>query len=308
MSTSHEPSPRRAGWSGAPRFDTAAVRRYYDRHTAGFVAYGQGGGAGAIHRAVWGPGVETREQAFRYVEDRIVDQLRTLSPDGTGLRVVDLGCGVGGSLCYLAGRLPIRAVGVTLSPVQARLARDRIRRAGLDDRIRCIEGDYADPSLAPALPPADLAYAIESFVHGPDPVAFFAQCARLVRPGGMLAICDDVRRSRTGRAARRMIERFRSGWRINTLVDRAGLRTLAAAAGFDHHATLDLSPHLELGRPRDHAIAVLAAVAARLPLDAPLGHLVGGSALQTCLRRGWIGYDFALFRRQGPPAAKPQDG
>lgn len=305
MSAGREAPARRGGSSGAPRFDAAAVRRYYDRHTAGFVAYGQGGGAGAIHRAVWGPGVETRDQAFRYVEERIADQLRTLSPDGAGLRVVDLGCGVGGSLCHLAGRLAIRAVGVTLSPVQAGLARDRIRRAGLEDRVRCIEGDYADPSLA--LPPADLVYAIESFVHGPDPAAFFAQCVRLVRPGGLLAICDDVRRPRTGRAARRMIERFRRGWRINTLVDREGLRALAAAAGFDHDSTLDLTPHLELGRPRDRAIAVLAAVAARLPLDAPLGHLVGGSALQTCLRRGWIGYDFALFRRQGPPAAKPHD-
>lgn len=305
MSVGRDAPPRRGGSSGAPRFDAAAVRSYYDRHTAGFVAYGQGGGAGAIHRAVWGPGVETRDEAFRYVEDRIADQLRTLSPDGAGLRVVDLGCGVGGSLCYLAGQLAIRAIGVTLSPVQARLARDRIRRAGLDDRVRCIEGDYADPSLA--LPPADLVYAIESFVHGPDPPAFFAQCARLVRPGGLLAICDDVRRPRTGRTARRMLERFRRGWRINTLVDREQLRALAAAAGFDHHATLDLSPHLELGRPRDRAIAVLAAVAARLPLYAPLGHLIGGSALQTCLRRGWIGYDFALFRRQGPPA-KPHDG
>ena len=298
------PAPR-AGSTAAPRFDAAAVRRYYDRHTAGFVAYGQGGSAGAIHRAVWGPGVETREQAFRYVEDRIADQLRTLSPDGGGLHVVDLGCGVGGSLCHLAGRLAIRGTGVTLSPVQARLARDRVRRAGLGDRIRCIEGDYGDPALA--LPPADLVYAIESFVHGPDPAAFFAQCARLVRPGGLLVLCDDVRRPATGRAAARTIERFRRGWRINTLLDGAELLALAAAAGFDHRSTVDLSPHLELGRPRDRALAVLAALAGRLPLDAPLGHLIGGSALQTCLRRGWIGYDLALFRRRGRPAATPHD-
>ena len=284
------------------RFDPIHVRRYYDRHTATFLRYGQGGGAGAIHRAVWGPGVESREAAFHYVEDRIADRLRAALPAGTEPSVVDLGCGVGGSLCYLARRLPIRGAGVTLSPLQARLAAQRIRAAGLHDRIRCLEGDYTDPGLA--LPAADLAYAIESFVHGPDPAGFFAQCARIVRPGGLLLICDDVRRAGGGAAARRTIERFRRGWRINTLLDREGLRALAAKAGFEHRATDDLTPFLETRRPRDRAIGLLAALVGWLPVDARLGHLTGGSALQICLRRGWIGYDLALFRRAGgPPTA-----
>lgn len=279
------------------RFDRAQIQGYYDRHTATFLRYGQGGGAGAIHRAVWGPGVETREAAFHYVEDRIAERLRASLPGVAQPCVVDLGCGVAGSLCYLAERLPIRGAGVTLSPLQARLAADRIRAAGLRDRIRCLEGDYTDPGLD--LPAADLACAIESFVHGPDPGAFFAQCARVVRPGGLLLICDDVLRPGGGRAARRAVDRFRRGWRINTLLCREALRALAADAGFEHCSTCDLTPFLELGRPRDRAIGLLAALVAWLPVEARLGHLTGGSALQTCLRRGWIGYDLALFRRSG---------
>ena len=282
------------------RFDHTHVQRYYDRHTATFLRYGQGGGAGAIHRAVWGPGVETREAAFHYVEDCIAEQLRATLPAVAEPSIVDLGCGVGGSLCYLAKRLPIRGAGVTLSPVQARLAAERIRAAGLDDRIRCLEGDYADPGLD--LPAADLVYAIESFVHGPDPAGFFAQCARVVRPGGLLLICDDVRRTGGDGAARRAIDRFRRGWRINTLLDRGALHTLAAEAGFEHRSTQDLTSFLETGRPRDRAIGVLVALVGWLPVDSKLGHLTGGSALQTCLRRGWIGYDLALFRRAGGPA------
>lgn len=276
------------------RFDQAQVRGYYDRHTATFLRYGQGGGEGAIHRAVWGPGIETREAAFHYVEDCIALHLRDAVPADAGPTVVDLGCGVGGSLCRLAERLPIGGAGVTLSPVQARIAAERIRAAGLEDRIRCVEGDYTDPELE--LPAADLAYAIESFVHGPDPTAFFARCNRIVRPGGLLVICDDMLRPSADRAARRTVDRFRRGWRINTLLDREALRALAADAGFEHRSTRDLTPFLELGRPRDRLIGLLAALIGRLPVDAWVGHLTGGSALQTCLRRGWIGYDLALFR------------
>ena len=98
-------------------FETDRVRRYYDRRTAGFVARGQGGRIGAIHRAVWGPGATTRDEAFRFVESRIAERIAAEATGGATSHVVDLGCGVGASLCYLAQRLPIRGTGITLSPV-----------------------------------------------------------------------------------------------------------------------------------------------------------------------------------------------
>ena len=279
------------------RYDAADVRRYYDRHTDDFVAYGQGGKVGALHRAVWGPGADTADAAFRYVENQILEHLRTL-PDGPDPpHVVDLGCGVGASLCYLAGRLPIRGTGITLSPVQVRHAERRIREAGLQDQVVCLEGDYC--ALPADIPPVDLAYAIESFVHGPDPAGFFAECARLIRPHGLLLLCDDFRRPGAGPAATLAVERFRRGWHLNTLLHPEDLRTLADTAGFEHVSTLDLTPHLVVGRPRDRLVATLVALCGWLPLDGTrFGHLVGGSALQTCLARGWIGYDLALFRRR----------
>lgn len=292
-------------------FDTEQIRRYYDRNTPAFVEYGQGGSIGAIHRAVWGPGVTTREQAFHFAEDRIADvvrglaERRTTDPFGPETpHVVDLGCGVGSSLCYLAGLLPtITGTGVTLSPLQARAAVPRIAAAGLSDRVTCSEGDFGD---LPTMRPADVAYAIESFVHGPDPARFFAQAARLVRPGGALVICDDVLRPGNNRRAERTIRRFKRGWHINSLLEARELQALASAAGFDHDATADLSPYLELRRPRDRAIAAAMAAVGWLPLEATrLGPLAGGSALQQGLARGWIGYDLMVFRRRPAREAEP---
>ncbi len=278
------------------RFDTAEVRRYYDRHTAAFIAVGQAGSEGAIHRAVWGPGVTTRQQAFRYVEDQIADLLGRLEPSFGASHVVDLGCGVGSSLCYLASRLPIRGTGITVSDVQARLAADRIRQAGCSDRVHCVVGDYC--ALPAGVARADLALAIESFVHGSDPARFFAQCRDLVRPGGLLVICDDFRRPAAAAAAERTIERFRAGWRVNTLLSAAELQTLAREAGFEHRQTTDLTAFVEIRRTRDRMVSGLLSLLGWLPLEnTRLGYLVGGSALQQALARGWIGYDLAVFRR-----------
>ena len=280
-------------------FDAEDVRRYYDRQTAGFIALGQGGGEGVIHRAVWGPGVTSRTQAFHFVEDQLVDLVAGLAADhsaGHPPQVVDLGCGVGGSLSYMATRVPMRGTGVTLSPVQAQLAAARIEAAGLADRVTCLEADYT--RLPATVPIADLAFAIESFVHGPSPAAFFSECARVIRPGGQLVVCDDLRRPILEPHAERAVEQFRQGWQINTLLMREELVAEAVAAGFVHERSTDLTPWLELGRPRDRAIALFVAAFGWLPLErTPVAHLVGGSALQTCLARGWIGYELAIFRR-----------
>lgn len=279
------------------RFDTAAVRRYYDRHTAAFLALGQNGAAGTIHRAVWGPGVADRFQAFHYVEDVISQLIESLPSSAvTPPHVVDLGCGVGASLCYLAERLPLRGTGITLSPVQAERAVQQIAKRALQDRVVCLEGDYSD--LPADVGHANLAYAIESFVHASRPDLFFAQCARLIRPGGLLVICDDFRRAADEQMAMQTIDRFCRGWHINTLVRTAELRHLAHGFEFEHHSTLDLSPYLEIHRLRDRLVSALLTVVEPLPLQLEsLDYLAGGHALQTCLERGWVGYELCVFRR-----------
>jgi cyclopropane fatty-acyl-phospholipid synthase-like methyltransferase len=279
------------------RFEAAQVRDYYDRHTPSFVRFGQGGRTGAIHRAVWGPSTTTRAEAFHYVEDRIADLVRGLATgSGAAPHVLDLGCGVGGSLCYLASRLPVRATGVTVSAVQAQWAARRIADAGLSDRVACLEADFCN--LPPGVGQADLAYAIEAFVHAPSPHLFFDQCRSVVRPCGLLVICDDFRRPTPDANARRTVDRFARGWRINTLLDSGELDAIAGAAGFERESTTDLTPWLDVRRPRDRAIAALSALFGRLPIyGSRFGPMLGGSALQVCLERGWIGYDFVVFRR-----------
>lgn len=282
------------GGGGAPAgFDTAQVRRYYDRHTATFVSFGRGGSVGAIHRAVWAPGVTMREQAFHYVDDQVAALVRTLPSTGRALHLVDLGCGVGASLCYVAGPLPITGTGVTLSPVQADLARRRVRDAGLTGRVVIVEASF--DALPDSVGQADVAYAIESFAHAPDPARFFAQCGRLVRPGGVLIICDDVRRPTSDPRAERAIARFERGWHLNSVLPSADVQAMARASGFAHESTTDLTPWLEPRGGRDRA---LDALLGWLPLGrTPLGPVLGGTALKTCQAHGWLGYEFMVFRR-----------
>jgi tocopherol O-methyltransferase len=275
------------------RFDSADIKRYYDRHTASFVRFGQG--RAAIHRAVWGPDSHTQEQAFHYVDDQIAALVRRSDVPLSATHVVDLGCGVGASLCYLAERLPVRGTGVTLSHSQAEMASRFVAEAGLSERVECLEGDFTD--LPPTIKPADLVYAIESFVHGPSPERFFEQSHRVLKPGARLVICDDIRAGESSPESARTVEEFTRGWHVNTLLTRDDMTAIARAAGFDHESSADLTPMLELGRPRDRAISVSVALLKWLPYAGDrYDYVIGGDALQTCLTKGWIRYELNVFR------------
>jgi cyclopropane fatty-acyl-phospholipid synthase-like methyltransferase len=273
------------------------VRRYYDHNVTAFERLGQGGAS--IHRAVLGPGVSTRPAAIHYVDEL----LRAALPPGPGQpTVVDLGCGLGASLLYLAERVDLRGEGITISPRQAERAAALIAAAGATDRVRCREGDFLDvpDDLAGR---ADLTFSIEAFVHSPDPDRYLHQAARTLRPGGRLVICDDFLTSEdppaSPRAARWLAE-FRDGWRIGSLVTVDRLRTLAAGHGLTLVHDHDLTRWLELRRPRDRFISALVAVAR---VGRPGGDywrsLVGGNALQLALLRGLLSYRFLEFH--APP-------
>ena len=107
------------------------------------------------------------------------------------------------------------------------------------------------------------------------------------------------RQSTADARAEPAIERFRRGWHVNTLLESNALQAIAGSAGFAHRSTTDLTRYLELDRPRDRAIRVLAATTGWIPaMWSRYGALLGGSALQECLKRRWIGYDLVVFERR----------
>lgn len=280
-------------------FDSNQVKRYYDDNTRLLLTLGQGD-EGTIHRAVWGPGVSTRAEALVYVDELIAKRaLRMQAERETPLHVVDLGCGVGATLCRIAARTRIHGTGVSISERQVAMAEERILLARLADRVRSVQGDFCN--LPPGLAPAGLAYAIEAFVHAKSARAFFEQCAALVQTDGVLILCDDFISDASiasKAAAQKWLERFRRGWVVGSLLDFAELETLARDNGFEHEETLDLSGFQEMNRPRDFAIAALMRSFGWLPIkDSYWSMLYGGHALQVAHKRGFLRYLFSVWRR-----------
>jgi len=170
------------------------IRAYYDQNTRLFLAFHRSGKAENIHRSLWTTNTKTLEEALNRINEYVLNEIEAVAP--MHARIADLGCGVGASLMYISPRLkaPETAVGITLSPVQARLAHQFTKACGLGGQINFVEGDFTSVPLASGT--LDVVYSVEAVVHAQEPDRYFREAGRLLRAGGKLILVDDYRTAR----------------------------------------------------------------------------------------------------------------
>jgi cyclopropane fatty-acyl-phospholipid synthase-like methyltransferase len=133
------------------------------------------------------PGVEEgrrRTAGLEYVNDRLLEA----APMPQSPRVLDAGCGFGGTIFRWHNRIGGSYDGLTLSRVQLRVARREARRRGLENDCRFHLQSYD----APIAGTYDAVVAIESLIHSPDLNATIPNLAKSLRPGGLLVMLDDM--------------------------------------------------------------------------------------------------------------------
>src|SRR5687767_12332325 len=96
--------------------DTAKIQQHYDLASP----YYKELWGSHIHHGYWITGKESKEEAAQ----NLVDLLIQKSGLERGSKVLDVGCGVGGTSIYLAKEWDCDVTGITISPVQVGMARE----------------------------------------------------------------------------------------------------------------------------------------------------------------------------------------
>lgn len=129
-----------------------------------------------------------------------------------GERFLDIGCGWGALVCHAARHYGVTAHGVTLSEAQLELARAKVERQGLSDRVTLALEDYRNLDGQ-----WDKIASIGMYEHvGIDNYpAYFRKLGKLLAPGGILLNHGITRRAKKERkafrrpsASRRIILRY----------------------------------------------------------------------------------------------------
>jgi SAM-dependent methyltransferase len=192
-------------------------------------------------------GPETYELCWvRAQMGRAAEELVATAGVGPGDRVLDIGCGTG-VVARLAATRTGAAANVTGADVSADMLEAAARfaaKAGLAE-IAWLECDAADMPLPDAA--FDIALCQQGLQFMPDKPGAMAEMARVLTPGGRLALSVWKTRSPLGAAFTTVLDRhFGAGttapWEmVYSLGNRDILHELAKGAGFrDAHVVLDV--------------------------------------------------------------------
>ena len=156
--------------------DAVAVRHHYEVSNEFFALFLDE--SMTYSCALFSTGAETLEEAQAAKLDLICRKL-DLRP---GQRLLDIGCGWGSLAIHAARDHGASVLGITLSPAQVELGRERVDAAGLADRVELRVADYRD--LGDDSFDAVASIGMAEHVGEAQIDAYAAAVARVLRPGG----------------------------------------------------------------------------------------------------------------------------
>ena len=163
--------------------DIDHIRKHYDRLSFLYrLFWGE-----HLHHGYW----EKNESAPR-AQIQLMERLAERAGIPRGAKVLDIGCGLGGSAMWLAQQYECDVTGMTISPVQARMATAKAKARGLSGQVRFEVNDAN--RWQPEAESVEAIWIMESSEHFEDKARFFERCARALKPGGILACCAWLRR------------------------------------------------------------------------------------------------------------------
>jgi sterol 24-C-methyltransferase len=158
---------------------TTMINHYYDLVTDFY----EHGWAKSFHFAPRFRG-ESFDSSLARVEHSIALKLG-LAP---GMKVLDVGCGVGGPMRSIARFSGAKVEGVNNNDYQLTKVEKYNEEAGLAELCSGFKGDFMNLPVEDET--YDAVYAIEATCHAPDKVTVFKEIYRALKPGGCFAALE----------------------------------------------------------------------------------------------------------------------
>ena len=121
-----------------------------------------------------------------------------------GVRVLDVGSGIGGAAFHLAKAYGAKVTGIDLAEEMVNIALERTAQLGMGESVKFLLGDVLETAFPE---PFDIIWSRDAFMHIPDKPRLFSRLYQLLAPGGRLVITDYAAARRRARPSLKSISR-----------------------------------------------------------------------------------------------------
>lgn len=132
--------------------------------------------------------VDDSDEGFQVAAEAMTQRVTMAARVRSGSRILDVGCGVGGTIAHLNERLSdCQLVGLNIDERQLVRARQLVQ-PGRGNSVGFVQGDACELPFDDGA--FDVVTAVECIFHFPSRQRFFHQARRVLRPGGTLMVSD----------------------------------------------------------------------------------------------------------------------
>ncbi|GAI90638.1 unnamed protein product, partial [marine sediment metagenome] len=125
-------------------------------------------------------------------------------------KVLDTGCGVGGSAIWLAENCGCSVTGITLSKKQVIMANQVAKKRGLTELVRFCLADFNHAPFPTGS--YDAIWALESACHAIDKLVFLKEAKRLLKEKGRIVVADGFLADGLNEPEKQAVWAWASGW------------------------------------------------------------------------------------------------
>jgi cyclopropane fatty-acyl-phospholipid synthase-like methyltransferase len=214
------------------------VAAYYNQTQNHYQRWWQLAKGMALHYGIWdddtGSFLEALNNTNKYLAELVGITI--------GQRVLDAGCGVGGSAIFLAKNHKVQVTGITLSELQAETANKNALFHQVDQLVEFKVLDFCDTKLYNDS--FDIIWACESSSSATDKQQMAAEWFRLLKPGGKIVLSDFFKTSDTQDDKDQLLDKWAATWAMSPLVTNGYLTRQLEVAGFEIKQTNDLTNNI----------------------------------------------------------------
>lgn len=153
------------------------ISRFYDVGSPLYLdVYGR-----HIHDGYYITGRESKEEA----QENLIKLAAAKAGIKNGAKVLDVGCGVGGNSMWLVKNLEATTIGITISPVQVKIAERLAAESGLSSTFRVMDAEkmHFEETF-------DVLWVMAALTHFNDQEGFIRSASRFLNTKGKLIIFD----------------------------------------------------------------------------------------------------------------------